>query len=240
MSSNDEENAIRNLLPLVPKEVDYPSDRIGKYKALSDPTDANSVKYDFVINHCEGNEGLREVIRFYVQANKLARACNLTGNGVALDRIITQITHGSAKSSYEAGRNALQTRLYDEAVEAALNALPANATNVTRNAARDAVVRPEFTLEMVQTGLKKIIEDVAPFRALAQVKRYLRRFCRKPGDMKFRQFVNNFTRINVEELPLLPPFGANQSLAQDEVLEIFQYAIPNSWNKEMRRQDESH
>ena len=35
---------------------------------------------------------------------------------------------------------------------------------------------------------------------------------------------------------MLPPFEDNQSLANDEVLEIFQYAIPSSWNKEMRRQ----
>ena len=47
---------------------------------------------------------------------------------------------------------------------------------------------------------------------------------------------NHFMRINLQEVPMLPPFEANQSLANDKVLEIFQYAIPNSWNKEMRRQ----
>ena len=64
MSSNyDEDNAeaLRKILPLIPEEVEYSSDRTAKYKALSDPADNNSIKYDFIIHHHTGNEGLRDV-----------------------------------------------------------------------------------------------------------------------------------------------------------------------------------
>ena len=241
MSSNDEDNAMRNLLPLKPKEVDYPSDRIGKFKALTDPSNDKSVKYDFVINHLEGTEDLRELIRFYQQAMKLGVQLGFGDdttetNGASFDNVVNSILHSTAKNSYEAGRDTARQEVYEAALQAALDVLPENSTNNARNAARNNVDQPRLTVAMVEAGLKKIIEDAAPYRVLSQVKRFLRRLCRKPADMKIKEFVNHFTRINQEELPRLPPFQENQSLAMDEVLEIMQYAIPNSWNKEMRRQ----
>ena len=109
MSSNnnyDEDNAeaLRKILPLIPEEVEYSSDRTAKYKALSNPADANSVKYDFVIYHHEANEGLRESIRFYLKVFKLKKACNF--DDPSLDQVIVNITHGGAKSSYTQGRDA--------------------------------------------------------------------------------------------------------------------------------------
>ena len=35
---------------------------------------------------------------------------------------------------------------------------------------------------------------------------------------------------------MLPPFKNNQSLAADEVIEIYHHAIPNSWKREMKKQ----
>ena len=46
---------------------------IGKFKVQTDPADNNSVKYDFSINHVEGSEDLRELIRFYLQA--MSKCC---------------------------------------------------------------------------------------------------------------------------------------------------------------------
>ena len=60
-NNNNEDNATRNLLPLEPKEKKYSSDKIGNFKVQTDPADNNSVKYDFTINHVEGNEDLRDV-----------------------------------------------------------------------------------------------------------------------------------------------------------------------------------
>ena len=239
MSSNnnyDEDNAeaLRKILPLIPEEVEYSSDRTAKYKALSNPADNNSVKYDFVIYHHEGNEGLRESIRFYLKVFKLQKACNFDASG--LDQVITTITHGGAKTSYTQGRDAAQNEAHQTAIQAALDALDPDTTNNTRTRTRDGVPVPAITNDMIKAGLRKIIEDVAPYEVLPQVKRYLRRYCRKPSDLKFRQFVNHFTRINNEEIPMLPPFKNNQSLAADEVIEIYHHAIPNSWKREMKKQ----
>jgi hypothetical protein len=65
----------------------------------------------------------------------------------------------------------------------------------------------------------------------------MRRKMRKPADMRIRQFVNHLHQINYKELPQLPPFGNNQPLLQDELLDIVLYGIPKSWVKEMDRQD---
>ena len=50
-----------------------------------------TVDDDFSINHVEGNEDLRELIRFYLQAMKLAKALNIGDdttdtNGVSFDK----------------------------------------------------------------------------------------------------------------------------------------------------------
>jgi hypothetical protein len=55
--------------------------------------------------------------------------------------------------------------------------------------------------------------------------------------MTIRQFVNAVTRMNNDELPYLPPFEANQSLPEDDIIEIVLHACPNSWIQEMDRQD---
>ena len=94
MSSNniyneDNTEALRKILPLIPEEVEYSSDRTAKYKALSNPADANSVKYDFVIYHHEANEGLRESIRFYLKVFKLQTACNF--DAPSLDQVINTV-----------------------------------------------------------------------------------------------------------------------------------------------------
>jgi hypothetical protein len=42
--------------------------------------------------------------------------------------------------------------------------------------------------------------------------------------------------MNDEEVPSLPPFGPNQGLSLDELVDIILYAVPKSWIKEMDRQ----
>ena len=53
MSSNEDEHTIRTLLPLEHKEHVYSNDRRSKYKALSDPNNNDSVKYDFNVYKVE-------------------------------------------------------------------------------------------------------------------------------------------------------------------------------------------
>ena len=54
--------------------------------------------------------------------------------------------------------------------------------------------------------------------------------------MKVRTYYQNLLRLNGEELPNLPPFGPNQSLSNDELLDIVLFGTPRSWQNEMERQ----
>jgi hypothetical protein len=85
--------------------------------------------------------------------------------------------------------------------------------------------------------LQKVIESACPYKVLQKQKKYMRRYMRTPRDMTIRQFVNAVTCMNNNKLPFLPPFEANQSLPEDDVIEIVLHACPNSWIQEMDRQD---
>jgi hypothetical protein len=96
-------------------------------------------------------------------------------------------------------------------------------------------------------GLVDHINDVAqalvdtiganlPYKCLSKVKRFLRRDCRKPVEMKARDYVNSLMRVNNEEVPWIPPAAARQSLSDDEIIDIILYGTPKSWRVEMDRQ----
>ena len=79
---------------------------------------------------------------------------------------------------------------------------------------------------------------MTPTHGLQRVKRYLRRYCRKPADMTVREFWANFQRINNEEIPNMPPlYDATQSLKRDELIDILLYSLPKSWQGEMNKQN---
>ena len=59
---------------------------------------------------------------------------------------------------------------------------------------------------------------------------------RKPAGMKVRTYYQALLRINLEELTVLPPFGANQRLSDDELLDIILFGTPKAWQREMDRQ----
>jgi hypothetical protein len=54
--------------------------------------------------------------------------------------------------------------------------------------------------------------------------------------MKVREFFNHICRINMDELPKIPPASPNNALSADELVDILLFAFPQSWQKEMNRQ----
>ena len=88
----------------------------------------------------------------------------------------------------------------------------------------------------VNQSIEEMIEAILPRRVLARVKRFLRRECRKPHDMKVKIYLQHLLRINHGELDNLPPFQPNQNLSMDELLDIVLFGTPKSWQKEMDRQ----
>jgi hypothetical protein len=153
--------------------------------------------------------------------------------------------HATALASFNEGVRRHEKVLLDQARAARYNvyllAHTATAGAPTPRekaaAAADALNEDQpHALVTLDEGLKGMIEVLAPFRALARIKRFLRRACRKPSDMPIRTYVSHFLRVNEEELGLLPPFKANNKIELSEMMEIWQYAIPASWNKKLQEQ----
>ena len=243
------------LLPLEVAQITYAKDRMSTFKLPSDPAEAASIKYDFTMNHVEGDESLREVLNFRRNAIKLRIGLNkVTDHGnnqeahaASMIAIVSRMLHGSAKAAFEMGVAEQQRESWMEArvdlvvtLRNAENAAGRGAPNAAAEqaAADGAGAQLDFPPRFVylEAGLNGIITVLAPFNALARVKRFMRRQCRKPDGMNIRTFATHFLRINNEELPFLPPFGVNNSLTLNEITEILQYAIPKNWNRKLQEQ----
>jgi hypothetical protein len=242
-----EEKTHSNLLPLVPTAHKYEDARKASFNLLTEPGTATSVKYKFEMFQIDGSEPLREILTFRTNVKKLAHgmAMDSDAKSAPLIVIIQRMLHGTAIAAFNEGVNMHLKQLLDEARTAAYDheisgsVDPDNPTDVEIAAAvqvRLAVAQPVASLVTVEIALDEMIRTLAPFRALARVKRYLRRSCRKPADMPIRAYVSHFMRINNEELELLPPFTVANKLDCSEMAEIWQYAIPASWNKKLQEQ----
>ncbi len=72
---------------------------------------------------------------------------------------------------------------------------------------------------------------VFPQRALRMQKRYMRRYMRKPKNISTREYIARVNEIN-GYLEDFPPFGANQKLPTDEVLDLLEFGVPSLWQKQ--------
>lgn len=127
------------------------------------------------------------------------------------------VTTGPA--SYAVGR-----RLLDGDALATFNnaATGQNETVATFNECMDAVTKSVF-----------------PARAVLLQKRYMRRFLRKPMTMKTREYVARIIELN-NYVPLFPPVTGNEApekLPDDELTDLLEFGVPNSWQRNMILQD---
>jgi len=242
-----EDKTAIDLLPLVPEKHEYDDARKSSYRLLTDPTDTDSVKYHFTMYQIDGSEPLREILTFRRNVTKLARGSDLESDAKApqLILIVGRMLHGTAETSFQQGVDRNMNVLLENARSTAYHAVIVAAVDPdaptalelqAATAASTAVAQPDAVLDTLKEGLDAMVQVLAPFRALARVKRYLRRACRKPADMSIRTYVSHFNRINEEELALLPPFSTNNKLDFSEMIEIWQYAIPSSWNRKLQEQ----
>lgn len=81
-----------------------------------------------------------------------------------------------------------------------------------------------------------VTAHVFPLKALQTQKRYMRRFLRKPRDMKAREFVSRVCEIN-ELLTEFPEADEASKLPRDELLDLMEFGMPGSWQKAMILQD---
>jgi hypothetical protein len=225
-------------LPLEPNEdVEANEMKLAKFKLRTDPSKTDSTVYSFTLVKLDGSETLRMGLDFYVKSQKVMVGLDITD----IDKQLTmyrELMTGQALQQFNKGVDEYSKVMWaKEREDERKRQVAANASAADTTAAVNAVPKPAPTQATIAAGLGSLIRHMAPHKALAKQKRWLRRFCRKPADMPIRVFTNHVTRINDDELPILPPFGgSSQKLSGDEVIDIVLNGIPRSWMREMDKQ----
>ena len=221
------------LLPLVPED---PEDMTGsnsrQFLLLTDPANADSAKYKFYARIIQGKEDVRTIIRWSSDAEKVVVGLNAT-TYLPQERLYLTMLDGAALTVFKSS-------LFASAQVRLQTAIAAAATDAERNALRVAGAQPADRAHNrpadIHEAVGRVIINAIPSKTLQRVKRYLRRECRKPAGMLIRTFFQHLVHINNAELPRLPPFGNDQALSTDELVDILLFATPRSWQKEMDRQ----
>ena len=86
----------------------------------------------------------------------------------------------------------------------------------------------EVTNAMVDKAIKAVGATVFPHRALETQKRWMTRAMTKPKDMSIRKTISAIGRVN-KALTKFPNATANSSFKEDEVIELIEMAVPETW-----------
>jgi hypothetical protein len=185
----------------------------------------------------DGSEDLRQAIQFAYDIPTVITGLNIT-TATNKKAIYLQVLSGPPLTNFNAGydgaRVDVHARLRTEAYRAEM--LISNDRDLAQRA-HDAVPEPADHDDFIANGLCAILTYVAPHKALAKQKRWMRRFCRKPATMTVREYTNSLRRINERELHWLPPFAPDQLLTNDELVDIVLHGVPRAWTREMEKQD---
>jgi hypothetical protein len=100
-----------------------------------------------------------------------------------------------------------------------------------------AVSEPAIYDNFIANGVCAILNYVAPHKALAKQKRWMRQFCCKPATMSVCKYTNGLRRINKREMHWLPPFLPDQLLTSNKLVDIVLHGVPQAWTQEMEKQD---
>jgi hypothetical protein len=242
----------RVVLPLVaePAEPTKKED-LAQVDLLSDPANANSTKVKFSFKILDGaHDTPREIITWRRNVEKSFVGLH-TNTGTTQHQMVQQFCRGTALSTYNHNVLTLFTTVRTNDIAAAQAAVDADdgtdaialaALNQTL-ADRTAATQETYLAAagdgafVVTTALNEMMTSLLPTKALQRVKRHLRREARKPIDMNVKSYFMHLSRINNEEIPLLPPnYNNAQRLGNDEIVDILLFGTPKSWQKEMDRQ----
>ena len=221
-------------MTFVPEETKLHKGNSVVFKLRVNPTDNNSPQIESTMRVLSGEEGVRPALQHRRELQRVVIGLNAT-TGPQIYAIVQQTLSGRAKDKFVTVCEQLQQTALRDARETAAAQARANGQNEA--AARNAVNQPEITGDIVDEALKEVVTMICPYKAYQRVKRWIRRRVRKATDMSIRDFYNHLLRINNQEIPAMPPnFSHDQSLPEDEIIDILLYAIPNSWKKEMDKQ----
>ena len=87
-------------------------------------------------------------------------------------------------------------------------------------------------VENVEKVLRQMTTEIFPERALQKQRRAMRRYVRKPKDMRTLAFYARLVELN--EFLVDFPTGSDKSrLSEEEMIEILEFALPNTWRMHM-------
>ena len=226
------------LLPIVDEEnKDVSKLDVRSFTCRTNPGDATSPTYKINIQVLRGVEPIRLTIEWGKTLFRIFDGTNTTTERNMI-LIAKELLQGSALNAFN---TAIEHDLTNKRSQAAQQAAQ-NAANGAREQAFDTEMARDITdfyvndKSTIRAGVNNVVANVCPTKALQKVKRYLRRECRKPRDMKIRDYITRINHINQEEIPYLRPFGTNQSLPEDEIVDIVVHGCPKSWTGELDRQ----
>jgi hypothetical protein len=217
-------------LPLVPIDCKAPArDECQEFALKVDPANPASPEYKFHMRHLKGTEDARGIMAWVDDIQRVLSGLGII-DPIPAYSLYTQCMRGTALSTFEA---LVRTKCAD----ACSTALAAAGDDPGREAIRARTDTSFYDNDILTDSLNRLMTVLMPDHILRRTKRYLHRRCRKPADMKVRTFYQYMSNMILNELPRLPPFAANQTLANDEVIDILLFATPNSWQVEMEKQN---
>jgi hypothetical protein len=111
-----------------------------------------------------------------------------------------------------------------------------NAAAAQRNVVLAEPLDNHHEVEDIMEAIRFMMSKIMPHPALAHAKCFFRHECCKPHDMKVQEYLQRLLRINRTELIAMSPHAENQSLSDDELLDILLFGTPCSWQHKMEHQ----
>lgn len=187
-------------------------------KLRTNPSVASSPTYDRIVKYFETGTP-EEWLVFTRDLKEVATGQNVR-NAAGIFALTRMLLRGDALAIFENHILEVRKKLEKELPEAEVEA-----------EVDDDLVE---TQESFVTAIQAVGKHIFPPGALRVQKRYMRRFMKKPRDLTMRQFATRTRELN-GFLAQFPPFQKGQSLPEDEMIDIFEAAIPPKWQKAMLR-----
>ncbi len=195
-------------------------------KLRTNPTVASSPTYDRTVKYFE--TGTPEEWLFFNRDLKEVSTGQNVRNAAGKFALARMLLQGDALAIFE--NQVLEARKKIEK-EQAQNQDNDEAVLDLEFEVEDALVETEETFTR---ALQAVGTNIFPQGALRVQKRYMRKFMKKPKKLTIRQFATRTRELN-GYLDLFPPYNCGQSLPEDELIDIFEAAIPPKWQKVMMR-----
>jgi hypothetical protein len=173
-------------LPLVPIDRKAPArDECQEFALKADPANPASPEYKFHMRHLKGTEDACSIMAWADDIQRVLSGLGIT-DSIPAYTLYTQCMRGTALSTFEA---LVHTKLCRPLIP--LHSLQLQTILLVKSF--ETHTDASFYLDAILTdSLNRLMTVLMPDHILRRTKRYLRRKCRKPADMKVRTFHKSF------------------------------------------------